>query len=91
MTKAELVVAVAKKLDVSQADAQKSLDGVIAAIEEAVVAGEVVKIPGFLTIEPKLTVARVARNPKSGEAINVPAGRKVSVTVGSTFKTKVQI
>lgn len=91
MTKAELVQELAKKLDITQADAQKNIDGLIDVIQDAVAAGNIVKIPGFLTIEPVATAARKARNPKTGVDVQVAAGRKVKVSVGSTFKSKVQI
>lgn len=41
-------------------------------IKEAVASGEKVILRGFGTFQMKTRAARVARNPKTGESINVP-------------------
>jgi DNA-binding protein HU-beta len=70
---------------------RRDADAVLSALAE--VAGEVVakgdeKItaPGFLTFERTHRSARTARNPQTGEPINMPAGFGVKVSAGSKLK-----
>ncbi|AKH82660.1 integration host factor [Streptomyces sp. CNQ-509] len=87
MNRSELVAAIAERAEVTRKDA----DAVVAALAE--VAGEVVSkgderitIPGFLTFERTHRKARSARNPQTGEPIQIPAGYSVKVTAGSKLK-----
>ncbi|GAA2338346.1 hypothetical protein GCM10010431_72190 [Streptomyces kunmingensis] len=47
---------------------------------------ERVSIPGFLTFERTHRAARTARNPQTGEPLNIPAGYSVKVSAGSKLK-----
>ncbi|AUH42776.1 MULTISPECIES: HU family DNA-binding protein [unclassified Streptomyces] len=87
MNRSELVAAIAERAEVTRKDA----DAVVAALAE--VAGEVVSkgderitIPGFLTFERTHRKERSARNPQTGEPIQIPAGYSVKVTAGSKLK-----
>ncbi|GAA2673332.1 hypothetical protein GCM10010400_39260 [Streptomyces aculeolatus] len=87
MNRSELVAAIAERAEVTRKDA----DAMVAALAE--VAGEVVSkgderitIPGFLTFERTHRKARSARNPQTGEPIQIPAGYSVKVTAGSKLK-----
>jgi DNA-binding protein HU-beta len=53
MNKAELVLAVAEKAEVSKRDAEAVVDAVVEEIEKALVKGENVKISGFGIFEKK--------------------------------------
>ena len=50
MTKTTLIEAVAAKADLKKADADKAVNAVIAAITDALVAGDKVQITGFGTL-----------------------------------------
>ncbi|MGW1364491.1 HU family DNA-binding protein [Streptomyces chartreusis] len=87
MNRSELVGALAERGEVSRKDA----DAVLAALAE--VTGEVVAkgdekitIPGFLTFERTHRAARTARNPQTGDPIQIPAGYSVKVSAGSKLK-----
>lgn len=54
------------------------------------VTGEEVAITGYVTFSVKDTPERVARNPKNGETVNVPAGRKVTVKAGKILKDAIK-
>lgn len=60
-----------------------ALAEVITAFEESVIEavadGEEVNLAGFMKIGSKDVPARVVRNPKTGETIDKPAGRKVVI------------
>jgi DNA-binding protein HU-beta len=48
--------------------------------------GEKITLPGFLTIEQGARSARTARNPQTGETINVPATKTAKISAGSKLK-----
>lgn len=56
-------------------DAMELIDGLFEDIQDAVVAGEAVKIPGFGQFKVRDRAARMARNPATGEQVKVPAKR----------------
>ncbi len=86
MNKAELVDAIAAE----SGAAKSTVAEVLKAFEDVVVRnvskGEKVVLSGFLSFERVQRKARTARNPQTGEAIQVPAARAPKVSVGSTFK-----
>jgi len=47
-------------------------------------------LSGFLSFERVERKARTARNPQTGEAIQVAASRAPKVSIGSTFKKAVK-
>ena len=88
MNRSELVAALADRAEVTRKDA----DAVLAALAE-VTGGEIVAkgdekvtIPGFLTFERTHRAARGARNPQTGDPIQIPAGYSVKVSAGSKLK-----
>ncbi len=90
MNKAELVDAI-----VAESGATKStVADVLKALEDVVVGnvskGEKIVLSGFLSFERVERKARTARNPQTGEAIQVKASRAPKVSIGSTFKKAVK-
>jgi DNA-binding protein HU-beta len=63
-----------------------------AELVDAIVAesGEKIVLSGFLSFERVERKARTARNPQTGEAIQVKASRAPKVSIGSTFKKAVK-
>jgi DNA-binding protein HU-beta len=51
--------------------------------------GDPVKIPGLGIFRKVQTKARMGRNPQTGEAIKIPARKKVRFSVAKTFKDSV--
>jgi len=86
MNKGELVAAMADKADVSQKDAGACLDAMFEIIADQVGNGNEVAITGWLKAERANTSARVARNPQTGAEIQVPAGTRTKLSVGSKLK-----
>ena len=68
MNKAELTAAIVKKTGFTKKDAEKALGTVTEVIAEALAAGEKVQVVGFGSFEVVNRAARVARNPRTGEA-----------------------
>ena len=86
MNKGELVAAMAEAADVSQKDAGACLDAMFDIIAAEVGKGNEVAITGWLKAEKAKTSARTGRNPQTGETIQVPAGTRTKLTVGSKLK-----
>ncbi|WP_005037966.1 HU family DNA-binding protein [Holophaga foetida] len=73
----ELSASLAEAHDLTKARAKAILDGLRDEIVEAVLAGKRVNIFGLGTFEVRATKEKMGRNPKTGESIKIPAGRKV--------------
>lgn len=89
MNKNELIAAVAEQAGFSKKDADKAVNAVVAAVTEALKAGEKVSVVGFGTFEVKSRPARVGRNPKDGSAIEIPASKAPAFKAGKTLKDSV--
>lgn len=75
MNKTELIAAVAEKADLSKKDAEAAITAAVEAITGALIEGEKVQLVGFGSFEVKERAARIGRNPKTKEAIEIPASK----------------
>lgn len=89
MNKSQLRDAVAARTDLSSAQADAALDAVLAAVTEAVAAGDKVTLPGFGTFEARQRSARTGRNPQTGAELEIPASTAPAFKAGSAFKKAV--
>ena len=89
MNKAELVSAVAEKTGMSKKDSEKAVNAAFDTITEALAAGDKVQLVGFGAFEVKKRGARIGRNPKTKEEIEIPASRVASFKVGKALKEAV--
>jgi len=88
MNKGELIEAVQKKLgsEATKRLAEDALAAVLESIEEGVKSDQKVQIIGFGTFEVKHRAARMGRNPKTGEAMQISASKSVGFKPSSTLK-----
>jgi len=86
MNKAELIVALAQKAELTKKDAEKALSAFVEVVTEQLKAGEKVQLVGFGTFESKERPARTARNPRTGEEITIAASKTASFKVGKALK-----
>ena len=89
MNKTELVNAVAEKADFSKKDADKAVAAVLDSITDALAQGDKVQIVGFGTFEVRARAEKQGRNPKTGEAMIVPASNLPAFKAGKAFKEAV--
>ena len=89
MNKAELINAVALKADVSKKDAEAVLTAALDTITAAMAEGEKVQLVGFGSFEVKKRAARLGRNPKTKEAIEIPASVVPAFKAGKALKDAV--
>ena len=89
MNKTELVNAVAEKADFSKKDADKAVATVLDSITDALAQGDKVQIVGFGTFEVRARAEKQGRNPKTGEAMIVPASNLPAFKAGKALKEAV--
>ncbi len=75
MNKASIAEAVHAKLGGTKVQAEEVVDVVIDAIVNTLKKGGEVSVAGLGIFSTKTRAARVARNPRTGESINVPSMR----------------
>ena len=73
MNKAELINAVAASADVSKKDTEAVITAMLDTITEALKQGDKVQLVGFGSFEVKKRAARIGRNPRTKEEIEIPA------------------
>jgi len=88
MNKAELVQAVQSTLgeDVSKRQAEEVVNAVLDSIVNEVKRGEKVQIIGFGTFEVRERAARMGRNPKTGESMQINASKTVAFKASAALK-----
>ena len=89
MNKAELINAAAEKAGLSKKDTEAAVNAAIDAITEALAAGDKVQLVGFGVFEVKARAARIGRNPKTRETINIPASKVPVFKPGKALKDAV--
>ena len=90
MNKTSLVAAVAEKAGLSKKQSAAAVDAAVEAVVEALKAGEKVQLIGFGTFEVKERAARTGFNPRTKEAIKIPASKAVSFKAGAALKDEVK-
>ena len=74
MVKSELIRALNEKLPELQVrDVELALNCILGQLTNAIVQGERIEIRGFGSFNLHHRPPRIARNPKTGEAVNLPA------------------
>ena len=86
VNKTQLVEQIASSTGVGKPDVEKVMKSFIDTVQQTVKKGEKVSLPGFGGWSQTQRKARTARNPRTGAAVKVPAGKGVKFTVGATFK-----
>ena len=89
MNKTELIAAVAAKTGLTKKDAEKVVNATIDTITESLVKGDKVNVSGFGIFEVKAREARVGRNPRTKETIEIPATKLPAFKASKTLKDAV--
>jgi len=89
VNKAQLIDAVAMKLDISRRSAGDTVDAVLDGITGAIISGDKVSLTGFGTFETTRRAARTARNPRTGDSVAVPAATVPKFRPGQALKDEV--
>lgn len=89
VNKAELVEHLAEHAEIPKTTAQRVLNSMLEAITLTLQSGKSITFPGFGTFSVKPRAARVGRNPKTGEPINIEASNVPSFKAGKGLKDAV--
>ena len=89
MNKAELIEHVAKKAELTKADAQRAVEALIEGIKGTLKKGGEVRLVGFGTFSVAKRAATTGRNPRTGEAIKIPASKQPKFKAGKELKEAV--
>ncbi len=90
MTKDELVEKISNDAEISKKDAAAALSAVTSGITDAMANGEGLTLSGFGTFSVTQRAARMGRNPRTGEAIQIAASRGVKFKAGKALKDAVK-
>lgn len=86
MNKTELVAAAAEQTGMTKKDTEKALNAAFDVIASALGKGEKVQVSGFGIFEVKEREARMGRNPRTGEAMEIAASRTPTFKASKTLK-----
>jgi DNA-binding protein HU-beta len=86
MNKKQLVAKISSSMNLSKADAERQFDGITEIILSCLKGDEQVKIAGFGTYKVAKRKARVGRNPRTGEQIQIAASQKVKFLPAKALK-----
>lgn len=90
MNKKELTAAVAQKTGFTKKNAELAVDAIFETITETLADGEKVQIIGFGGFEVRNRPARLARNPRTGEQVQVSASKAPAFKPGKDLKAKIK-
>ena len=83
MNKTELIDKIAAGAEITKADAKKALDATVAAIKDALIAGDKVSLIGFGTFSVSERPAREGINPATKQKIQIAAKNVAKFKAGA--------
>ena len=86
MNNTELINAVAEQAALSKKDSEAAVNAALEVITAALKDGDKVQLVGFGSFEVKKREARVGRNPRTKEAIDIPASKVPVFKPGKALK-----
>ncbi len=89
MNKGELIAAVSAKTEMTRKESEAALNGILDVIADTMAKGDKVQLIGFGTFEAKERPARVARNPRTGDAVKIAACKAPVFKAGKALKDTV--
>lgn len=89
MNKTELVEAIATKTNMTKTDADKMVNAFVEVVTDALTKGDKVSLKGFGNFEVRTREARTGRNPRTGEAMPIPASKVPAFKASSALKKAV--
>ena len=89
MNKLNIIKNLAKEKNLTIKDSEKIVSTIVEEISKSLVLGERVEFRGFGIFFTKSRKKRIARNPKSGELINIKAKRLPQFRISKYFFEKI--
>lgn len=88
-TKKEIIERVVNATNLTHTQASRTLEAIVSAIADTLVAGGEVRIKGFGRLSVVKTAPRKARDIRNGNTIEVPAKKKVSFKPSLSLRTNI--
>ena len=89
MNKTELIAVVAQNAGMTKKDAERAVNAAVDAVVASLAKGDKVQLSGFGVFEVKTREARVGRNPRTKEAIHIPASKQPVFKASKALKDSV--
>jgi len=89
MTKTELIDRVAERIELPKYQIEVVLTSVLQCLMDALRADDKVTLRGFGSFRLRRRQARVGRNPKTGDTVQIPATRVPGFTAGKALRVLV--
>lgn len=89
MNKNDLIASVADDVEITKTDAARIVDSLLEIITKALKKGGEVRLVGFGTFSVVKRKASEGRNPRTGEAIKIPASKQPKFKAGKALKDAV--
>lgn len=89
MNKADLVNSLSEKTGLTKTKSNQAIDALVETISEALKGGDKVTLVGFGTFTTSQKEARMGRNPKTGESLEIPAKRVAKFKPGTELSKSV--
>ena len=86
MNRTELASVIAEDIGLNKTQVESALKSFVNIVKTTVAGGEEVKLPDFGTFGAKDKPARTARNPQTGEMIDIPEKRVPQFKAAKAFK-----
>ncbi len=86
MNKADLIENVASRANISKSSAGDAVDALLECIRDTLQNGDSVTLVGFGTFAVSHRSARMGRNPRTGEAIQIQASKSAKFKAGKALK-----
>lgn len=91
MTKKEIVKAIADKIGLTQVETKEVVQSTFDSIIEAIATQGRIELRNFGVFEVKQRAPRKARNPRTGEEVQVPAKKVVIFKPGRLMEERVKL
>lgn len=91
MNKSELIEAIAKKTDASNASVERMVNAFIETVTQALAKDQAVQLVGFGSFGVTKRKERTGRNPRTGDAIKIAAANVPRFSAGAKLKAAVNV
>ena len=85
MKQADLINAISTESELSKGLSEKALDALAIVLKKQLLTGEALLIPGIGTFSVIQKAARLGRNPKTGDTVEIPAKKTVKFKATKTL------
>jgi nucleoid DNA-binding protein len=89
MTKADIVKIISQKTGSLREETADIVDAFLETVKESIIDGHHIEIRGFGTMKTKERKETVARNPRTGEKVKIPARKVPTFKFSQDFKEAV--